>query len=155
MSEQTHEPVRVTLADKPSKLGRIVTALILFLLVYVVVVYILPDWGIHIVTVPSQPAPTVRALPTTPPDPAPPRAQPAQAAPTALPVPPTPLPVGQPAPAVQAQPVEAAEGVVPAVVGPNPDAPAEISTRGAVCFGGWWYIDGQNMRKSCSGTGGD
>jgi hypothetical protein len=95
----------------------------------------------------AEPAPTIRTLPTTPPDPAAP--QPAQAVATALPALPTPLPVG-----VQVeQPVPAPADAAPAPV--SSDAPATIKTRAPVCFGGWWYIDGQNMRKSCSGTGGD
>jgi hypothetical protein len=95
--------------------------------------------------------PTVRTLPTTPPDPAPQRPQPVQAVATGIPALPTPLPVGQPA--VQVQPVAPVEGGAPAPV--SSDAPATIKARGPICFAGLWYIDGQNTGISCSGTGGD
>jgi hypothetical protein len=94
----------------------------------------------------ESPTPTVRVLPTA----APVAPQPVQAAPQAPIVLPTALPVGQPVvPILEALPS------APDVPAPTPAVPAEIRTRGAVCFGGWWYLDGERTAKSCSGTGGD
>lgn len=92
-------------------------------------------------------APTVRALPTTEPRPTYPPA------PTIPPAAPTALPQGQPA--IQADPAAPLPAMAAPVAGPNPAAPATIKTREPVCFAGWWYVEGQNIEISCSGTGGD
>jgi hypothetical protein len=126
-------------------IGSILGGILLIILIALLARWLLVDYGI--IAPAMQPAATARALPTT-------EARPTYPpAPTSPPVAPSALPVGQPvAPAVQVDP--AAPQPAP-VVGPNPEAPATIKTRAPVCFGGWWYIEGQSTGISCSGTGGD
>jgi hypothetical protein len=119
-------------------IGSVLGGILLVILIALLARWLLVDYGV----IAPAPAPTVRALPTEPPRPTYPPA------PTSPPAAPTALPVGQPAaPALQ---------VDPAAPQPAPDAvPATIKARGPICFGGIWYVDGQNTEISCSGTGGD
>lgn len=136
-------------ARSGSTFWSIMTVLVVLLLVVAVVSRLAIDYGLYTpewmkpaLTPQPTPTMTVRVLPT-------PALLPVvMPDPTALPVPPTALPVGQPA-------------VAPAILpGANEAAthdvgPATIKTRAPVCFGGWWYVGGQNTKISCSGTGGD
>jgi hypothetical protein len=149
MSDQS-SPVPVVVANKPSLSSSLAVWLTIIIALVAIVTVILPMFGVDLLNVTGPaPAPTVRTLPTTAP------AAPVQAAPTSPPAAPTPLPQGQPVAPVQADPAAPLPAMAAPVTGPNPAAPATIKTRAPVCFGGWWYVEGQNTEISCSGTGGD
>jgi hypothetical protein len=127
-----------------STLANIVGILMGIAFIVAVIFIILIQTGYYTPPAYESPAPTIRALPTV----APIAPQPVQAAPQAPIVLPTALPIGQP--------VESVPAALPSAPDvPTPAVPANIRTRGAVCFGGWWYLDGERTAKSCSGTGGD
>lgn len=155
MKEQT-TPAPVVAMSKPGCVSQITTVLVGLLAVSALTILALTllgidPWGIAAArlapTVQTRPTATPRAtsLPAQPAQPAAQPAQPVQAttAPVAQPVAPAPEVVEQPAP------VEV------------DDAPAQLEgagtsfTRGTICFGRWYYVDGVRSNTPCSGSGGD